>query len=159
MTAPSAIRAAKTTTSGKGGADADATAPAKKSKKKLIIIVVVVLLVAGAGYKFMMPAKKAAPGPPVAGEVISMDAMTVNLADGHFLKLQLALQEIKGKGGATLDTAKAADIAVGVFSNRTIATLSAAGSWDTIKAELMKELEKAYPDELMDVYRKQFVMQ
>jgi flagellar FliL protein len=129
MTAPSAIRAAKTTTSGKGGADADATAPAKKSKKKLIIIVVVVLLVAGAGYKFMMPAKKAAPGPPVAGEVISMDAMTVNLADGHFLKLQLALQEIKGKGGAT------------------------------IKAELMKELEKAYPDELMDVYRKQFVMQ
>ncbi len=157
MTTPTVVRAAKSGSGGKG--NSGATEPAKKSKKKLIIIVVAVLVVGLAGYHFMGPKKAPKPGPPVEGLVISMDATTLNLADGHFLKLQLGLQEIKGKGGAELDTSKAADIAVSEFTNKTVASLSTDAAREAVKADLLKKLQVAYPKELMDVYFKQFVMQ
>jgi flagellar FliL protein len=157
MTAPTVVRAAKSGSGGKGSAAAEV--PAKKSKKKLIIIVVVVLVVVAAAYHFVLAKKPVKAGPPVEGLVVSMDASTLNLADGHFLKLQMALQEIKGKGGAALDTSKAADIAVSTFTNKTVASLATGQARAAVKADLLKQLQKAYPDELMDVYFKQFVMQ
>ena len=167
MSAPTTIRAARSTSparSGGKGTAADATAaveepPAKKkSKKKLIIIAVVVLLVAGGAYHFLVPSKPAKPGPPKPGAVIALDATTLNLTDGHFLKLKLALQTIEGKG-ATLDTSDAADIAISEFTNLSMASLSTDAQRAAIKADLLKKLEAAYPGELMGVYFTVFVMQ
>ena len=56
----------------------------KKSKKKLIIILVAVLVIGGGAYKFLMPKKV---GPPVGGDVVALDANTLNLTGGHYLKI------------------------------------------------------------------------
>jgi flagellar FliL protein len=167
MTAPPTIRAARTPSPAKSGAgakhgastdDAEAPAAKKKSKKKLIIIVVVLLLVAGAAYHFLLPAKPVKPGPPKPGAVVALDDTTLNLTDGHFLKIKIALQEILGKG-ATLDTSDAADIVISEFSNRSMASLTTDAQREAIKADLLKKLEAAYPGELMGVYFTDFVMQ
>ncbi len=137
----------------------------KKSKKKLIIIGVVVLVLLGGGYK-MMAKKPAKVGPPVKGVVVAMEATTLNLTDGHFLKLKLGLQTIEGKVTAaadgttsSLDTSEAADIAVSEFTNRSVASLSTDEARAKVKADLLKKLQKAYPDKLMGVYFIEFVMQ
>jgi flagellar basal body-associated protein FliL len=63
------------------------------SKKKLIIILVAALVVAGGAYKTVLAKpKEKAPEPKVAGTVYVMPKeFLVNLADGRFAKLQVAL--------------------------------------------------------------------
>jgi flagellar basal body-associated protein FliL len=62
-------------------------------KKKLIILVVAVLVIAGGAYKTVLakPAEKA-PEPKVEGTVYVLPKeFLVNLADGRFAKMQVAL--------------------------------------------------------------------
>ena len=63
------------------------------TKKKLIIIVVVALVAAGGAYKFVLAKpKEKAPKPKVHGTVYMLPKeFLVNLADGRFAKLQVAL--------------------------------------------------------------------
>jgi flagellar basal body-associated protein FliL len=73
--------------------------------KKLIIIVVAALVVAGGAYKTVLAKpKEKAPEPKVHGEVYVLPKeFLVNLADGRFAKLQVALvvepAEAAGGGG------------------------------------------------------------
>jgi flagellar FliL protein len=62
-------------------------------KKKLIILVVAVLAIAGGAYKTVMAKpKEKAPEPKVHGTVYVLPKeFLVNLADGRFAKLQVAL--------------------------------------------------------------------
>ena len=62
-------------------------------KKKLIVIVVVALVAAGGAYKTVLAKpKEKAPEPKVHGEVYVLPKeFLVNLADGRFAKLQVAL--------------------------------------------------------------------
>jgi flagellar basal body-associated protein FliL len=63
------------------------------NKKKLIIIVVAALVLAGGAYKTVLAKpKEKAPEPKVAGTVYVMPKeFLVNLADGRYAKLQVAL--------------------------------------------------------------------
>jgi flagellar FliL protein len=139
---------------------AEEAAP-KKSKKMLIIIVAAVVLLGGggAGAYFMFfsgPTKKPA---PVPGKVVAMEAVTLNLADGHFLKLKLALQATAAATEAP-DGSQAVDIAISQFSNMPVAELSSSAAREKQKKILKEKVEKAYPeDEIMDVYFTEFVMQ
>jgi flagellar FliL protein len=89
---------------------------------------------------------------------VALDPITLNLADGHFLKLKLSLQ-------ATLDAAeapdgsKALDIAISEFSNRPLAELASNAARDKAKVELRKKINEAYEGHVMDVYFTEFVMQ
>jgi flagellar basal body-associated protein FliL len=75
------------------------------NKKKLMIIAVVALVLAGGAYKTVLAKpKEKAPEPKVHGEVYVMPKeFLVNLADGRFAKLQVALvvepTEAAGGGG------------------------------------------------------------
>ncbi|GII26157.1 flagellar basal body-associated FliL family protein [Planosporangium mesophilum] len=133
----------------------------KKSKKKMLIIIVaavVVLLGGGAGGYFAFFSGPSAPKAPEPGKVVALEAITLNLADGHFLKLKLSLQ-------ATLDAteepdgSKALDIAISQFSNRPLAELASNEARDKAKAELRKKINEAYEGHVMDVYFTEFVMQ
>jgi flagellar protein FliL len=146
-------------------ADVAAVKP-KKSKKKLIIIVVLVLALVGGGAYMMLGkgGKPAAVLPPEPGTVLKLDAITLNLADGAFLKLGLALQftvegSVSHEGGAALDGSKALDLAIAHLSNRKIVELNSAEARGQAKEELAKAIEKAYHDTVMDVYFTEFVMQ
>lgn len=132
-------------------------ATAKKSKKKLIIIVVAVLVL-GAGGWFMFLKPKGPPPPPAPGAVIKLDAVTLNLSKGHFLKVGLALQATK-TAKEPPEGSKALDIAISTFSDKDPAELSSNEARETIKKELVKQVEKAYEGDVMDVYFTEFVMQ
>jgi flagellar FliL protein len=135
-------------------------APKKKSKQMLIIIVAaVVLLGGGAGGYFAFfagPSQKPAPKP---GKVVALEAITLNLAEGHFLKLKLSLQATTTAAAADPDGSKALDIAISEFSNRPLAELASNAARDKAKAELRKKINKAYEGHVMDVYFTEFVMQ
>ena len=140
-------------------ADTEAAAPKKKSKKMLIIIVAaVVLLGGGAGAYFAFFSGPSKPKPPVPGKVVPLEAVTMNLAEGHFLKLKLSLQAT-AKAAEAPDGSKAMDIAIEQFSNRTVAELSSNAAREQAKAELRKRVNEAYEGDVMDVYFTEFVMQ
>lgn len=65
----------------------------KKSKKKLLIVLpVVVLLVAGVGYKMFLAPKPKPPKLKVEGQVVQLEKeFIVNLEDGHYGKVSVAL--------------------------------------------------------------------
>ncbi|MFF5232029.1 flagellar basal body-associated protein FliL [Dactylosporangium sp. NPDC000521] len=137
----------------------------KKGRKKLIMIIaiVVVLLGGGAGGWFMFkPSSATAEPEPEPGAVVPLDPVTINLADGHFLKLRLSLQATADVTEAP-DGSKALDIAIELYSNRPMAELMSNTERERSKAELREKIEKAYTvnkeKEIMDVYFTSFVIQ
>ena len=140
-------------------AEAGKAAP-KKSKKMLVIVVAAVVLLGGggAGAYFAFFSGPSKPNPPVAGKVVPLDAITMNLAEGHFLKLKISLQAT-ADAKEEPDGSKALDIAIDQLSNRTVAELSSNAARDQAKAELRKKVSEAYEGEVMDVYFTEFVMQ
>lgn len=128
-------------------------------KKLLIILVLVIVLVAGgATYWFVLkPKPGAAPPPPTPGAVVQLDPITINLANGHFLKLGLALQPTAAV--TEVSGAKALDDAITVFSGRTITELSTADGREKAKTQLITMVTKDYDKEVYDVYFTEFVMQ
>jgi flagellar protein FliL len=147
----------------KGGKDAAPT-----SKKKKLMIIGAVLVVAAAAYMFVLKPKPAPSGEPEPGMVVKLDPLTLNLADGRYLKLALALQFTAaasggggghGGGAEEPDGSKALDIAIAQLSNRKIAELNTAQAREAAKAKLLASIEEAYHHEVMDLYFTEFVMQ
>jgi flagellar FliL protein len=137
---------------------------APKSKKKKLMIIGAVLLVAGAAYMFVLKPKPAATGEPEPGMVVKLDPLTLNLEGGHYLKLSMALQfTAAGSAGATVkdapDGSKALDLAIAQLSNRKIAELNTAQAREAAKKTLLTAIEKAYKNDVMDLYFTEFVMQ
>ena len=149
-------------TSSAGGDDAAPTTK-KSSKKKLIIVVVAVLAIAGgAAYFFLFKGKdsaEAAPPPPEKGAVVAIEPVSLNLADGHYLRLGLSLQLTKDAGEETPDTADALDHAIALFSGHTVAEVSDPATRESLKAQLLTELDEAYEGKVMDVYLTNYVTQ
>jgi flagellar FliL protein len=128
------------------------------------MIIGIVALLAGAAYYMlvMKPAAAAsataAPPKPVAGIVVKLDPIYINLAGGHFLKLGVALQGT-AKATKELDGSKALDAAITVFSGKDMAKVADNTTREELKKELSKEVVDLYEDEVMDVYFTEFVMQ
>jgi flagellar FliL protein len=148
----------------------------KKSKKKLIIIGVVLLVLLGAGAfvgKGMLAGPSVATPDPktVAGDVVTLAPITMNLADGRYLKLTLSLQRSKfasppadsvdAAAGAvpSLDGSKALDASIAVLGQRTYAQLLAPGGRAKAEALLSAKVRKLYPDDVLGVYFTEFLMQ
>jgi flagellar FliL protein len=129
------------------------------SKKKLVIIAIVVLLaVGGAGVKLFVLGGSGAPAKPQPGAVLKLDSINVNLADGHYLKIGLALQTTT-KASAEIDGSQALDIAISQLSGRKMADLELPAKRAKAKETLVKAVSEAYDGEIMDVYFTEFVMQ
>jgi len=127
------------------------------------------LLGGGSGSK----AAAATPGAPASttttkpGPIVTLDPITVNIADDRFLKIGLGLQ-LSGKiasvpandsSDPTKGYARALDITISVFGGRSYADLVTSAGREAAKAELVKQLEAAYPDQVEGVYFTDFVMQ
>ena len=142
-----------------GKRDTDQPKGAKKSKKKLIVIVGLVLVVAGAAaWFFLLRAPKSAEvKKPEPGVVVKLDPISINLADGHFLKVGLALQATAV--AHELDGSQALDIAIAELSGREMGELAKAKEREKVKKELVHAIGEAYHHEVMDVYFTEFVMQ
>ncbi len=149
--------------------DAAAETPKKKSSKMLIIIIAAVVLLGGggAGAYFMFFAGDSAEAKEpvlVKGEVITLEnPLTINLADGHYLKLGFALQMTEEATGVELDLAESIDLAIDQYTGKELGELETVKGREKAKGELLEKIEKAYNVEehhyVMGIYFTSFVTQ
>lgn len=144
-----------------------------KGRSKLVPAVVVVLLLAAGGYfvtsgggdDAAAVAGEAVEAPvPVLGEVVALEPVTLNLADGRFLKVGLALQLVEGAAavdaaGVAGFAAPALDEAISVLGARSYAELVAPGGRDAVKQALSERVAARYEGDVLGVYFTEFVMQ
>lgn len=133
-----------------------------KSKRKLLVMLVVIAVVGGAAYWFLLrPSGNAAAAEkpaPVPGAVLVVEPISLNLADGHYLRIGLGLQLTNAVAEAP-DAARALDLAVQLYSGRTVDEVISAEGREALRAELTKSLSEAYEGEVMGVYFTDYVTQ
>jgi flagellar FliL protein len=162
----------------------------KKGKMGIIIPVVVLVLGLGGGGFFFLSAGKSGNAATAEttttlephGPIVRLEPITLNLSDGHILKVGLALQlaaepvdehlaayvaaQGGGHGAVKVDTAsplggleaKALDIAIAHLGNLTYDELSKPNGRTHAKEELAKEIAHTYHEDIHDVYFTNFVM-
>jgi flagellar FliL protein len=130
------------------------------------VIALVVLGGGGAGAFFVLTgdSAEAKAKEPVKGAVVTMDnALTINLADGHYLKLGFALQATEEAGEEEIDLSEAIDLAIDEYTGMEVGELETEKGREAAKQELLEKIEKVYNVEdkhiIMDIYFTQFVTQ
>ena len=143
----------------------EAAAPAGK-KKKIIMLAPVLLVLVAAWYFMMGPGAGAKAEEPEAahavelGEVVPLDPITMNLADGRLLKVGLALQlPLEPASEHEVNGSVALDEAIAFLGNHTYAQLAAPAERQKAKAELSHRVAKRYHEDVLEVYFTEFVMQ
>jgi len=153
----------------------------KKGVKRLLPAAVICIVMLGGGY-FLGGKMSGAAAPPVAeasaeaevepeekpelGHLETLDALNVNLADGHFLRVAVALEIGEHEGGdghgkdeAEFPTAPAADIVLTTFSGRSMPELATHEGREAARQELFTAVEEKYGDKIVSLYFTEFVMQ
>ena len=137
-------------------------------KSNLVPAIVLALGILGGGY-FMGSGGSADAGentpttePVALGEIATMEAINVNLADGHFLRVGLALQLIEGVEKSEFEkgeTAKANDLLISNLGGRSMTELASADGRELIKTHLKEQMKEVYEGDVVDVFFTDFVMQ
>ena len=167
-------------------ADADDDTAEKKSGKGKIKIIVLVLCIALAGAAYVLGTRSAAPasgadtGPtttttiPLIGgchtkpdvgapaHVINLSETSINLVDGHYLRVAVSLglcADVVLAAPADFMGAPAQDIVVSTLSGSTMVDLATSGGRDTAKKALTEQISAAYPGVVYEVFFVEFVMQ
>lgn len=134
-------------------------------KKKLLLIVLPVLALVAGWYFLMGPGAGSADAEaevkkPEAGEVLSLEPITMNLADGRLLKVGLALQVVaEPSSGHGVTGAVALDEAIAYLGGRTYDQLVQPAARQAAKDELSKRVAERYHHDVIEVYFTEFVMQ
>ena len=140
-------------------AEGEETAEKSGGKKKKLLLVLVLLLVAGgAAYWFVLKPEHAGPAKPDPGVVVPLEAIQINLAADHYLKIGLALQASKD-AGEEVDGSKALDDTIALFSGQNMQDLARRDYREKLKKELEKRLDKDYEGKVIGVYFTDFVTQ
>lgn len=164
-------------------AESEGATPQGKKKKMIIVAALGAVLLLGGGvggtYMLVKPASAATETAPAEevlepGEVVALDPISVNLTNGNYLKVGLALQtvldESAGEGSSAPDGSKALDLTIKEFSGKAMADLSNPEIRQALQDELQNKIIEAYTKEpakegdpakktIMGIYLTQFVMQ
>jgi len=136
----------------------DVEAEKAGGRKKKVLILLLVLVLAGVATWWFMLRPASAEEAPHPGEVVKLEAIQVNLTDGHYLRIGIALQatdEVKEE----LDGSKALDATIELFTGQSQEQLARKPYRDGLKQKLEHRLEEAYEGEVMQVYFTDFVTQ
>jgi flagellar FliL protein len=140
----------------------------KKGKMKIVLPLIVVLIGAGGYYHFVYAKKKPVTATGAAavtalpkGPILTLTPTTINLSDGHFLEVGLALQLASAKDMTvvTNDQALALNDAIETLSAKTMAMLDTTAGRKAAQVTLTKELAKTFDNKITAVYFTDFVMQ
>lgn len=142
----------------------------KKKRKLLVVVLALVVVISAAGaYEFVLPGKKPAASAsktavkPAAkpGPLVATDAVTVNLAGGHYLRVSLGLQfTAKVSKAAPPDPSAALDQTISFFTGQSADGLETQAGLTAAKAALTTRIAGAYPkDPLLEVLFTSFVVQ
>ena len=138
-------------------------------RKKLFVMLAVLLVAVGAGAYFFLFAGsgEAAAEEPVAGAVVPLEPVTVNLAGGGYLKIGISLQTTEaaagdGHGGGGVDGSEALDLIISTYSQAQPADVT--GAREALKESLEHQIVEAYTDEegaelVMGIYFTEYVTQ
>ncbi len=138
----------------------EATTKGGRKKLVLVAVLVVALVAAGAWWFLLKPSggeEEAAPE-PVPGDVVALEAISVNLADGHYLRVGIALQATADAAHAP-EGSHALNLLIDTFTGRTVEELATTETRAALQEELAHQVEEAYHHEVMDVYFTEFVTQ
>jgi flagellar FliL protein len=149
---------------------ADTQAPAaKKGGKKKLVIIVVVLVLAGVAAKMTVlkkPPAETAGGTTTTlagGELVPVEAMSVNLADGHYLKVGVAIELVEGEQAKEFEksgeTNKIRDLIISAASTRGAEELATPEGKAAFKEELDHGAAELYEESYHGIYLTDFVMQ
>ena len=151
----------KTTTAAAPEVASGAKGSSPDRKKPLLVLVGVLVL--AAGWYFLLGPGAGATEPEakevVAGEVLALEPITMNLADGRLLKLGLALQLVAEPAEAELSGSVALDEAISFLGEHTYNQLAAPAARDKAKGELSQRVADRYHGDVLEVYFTEFVMQ
>jgi flagellar FliL protein len=131
------------------------------SKRKLLLIAGPVVLALLAAWFFLLgpgsgpSSAQAAVKKP--GEVLALEPITMNLADGRLLKVGLALQ--LPEGAHEISGSVALDEAISFLGAHSYAQLAPPAARQKAKQELSHRVAERYHGEVMEVYFTEFVMQ
>jgi flagellar FliL protein len=142
--------------------------PAKKRSNLVPAIVIAVGLVVG-GF-LMKPSAPPAEGEAakeeeevVPGEMATIEPITLNLADGHYLRLGVGIELVEGvpakeflEGG---DADRFKDLMISEVGDMTIEQVSTTEGRTALKATLRHGAEKLYEDEFVEIYLTEAVVQ
>ncbi len=143
-----------------GAAPAPAPAP-RKTRRAVLVAIAAVLVLGAAAWFLLRPAEsaEAAPEPEVElGAVQTVEPVSINLADGRYLRLGLGLQ-LTLEVEEDVDPSKALDRAIALFSQRPVSEISTPEGREALKSELAAQLEEAYEGEVVAVYFTNYVYQ
>jgi flagellar FliL protein len=156
----------------KKASDTDEEETEGGSKKRTLLIGAAVVALAAGGYLFTSgggsadaAAGESAEAPAlVPGAVVALEPITLNLADGRFLKVGIALQLVEGVAApapAEVEgfAAPALDEAISLLGSLSYPDLVAPGGRDAAKASLSERIGARYEGDVMDLYFTELVMQ
>jgi flagellar protein FliL len=135
----------------------------KGSRKKLLLIgLVLILAAAGAAYFLLFSGSAEAETEPVAGDVLVLEPIAVNLAGGGYLKIGVTLQFTEegtagGHGGSGPDGSKATDLIISTFSQAAPADVT--GAREALKVALEQRIIEAYHGDVMAIFYNEYVTQ
>lgn len=140
---------------------------AKGGKSNLVPAIVLAVGIAAGGYFMGGSGEPAASGETTAttqpaGEIVTMDPISVNLADGHFLKVGLGVQLSESANVEEFPKgpmAKVKDLLIDELAGGDMATLATKDGKEKVKDELTKRAEKEFEGEVLGFYFTDFVMQ
>jgi flagellar FliL protein len=142
--------------------------PKKKSPVKLIVLLAVGVIggiafakVTGGGSANAGPTTTAKPEP---GEVAKVEAININLADGHYLRIAYGVQlsktvTVKAEAWAKSESSKMSDIIISEFSGKKLEELSTKEGREKAMHDVVEEASEKLEGEVIDVYLDEFVMQ
>ena len=135
--------------------EAQAEEAGPRRGKKVLVLLVAVLVVAAATWWFLL--RPSGPEEPKPGAMLPLESTQINLADGHYLKVGIALQLVEG--ATEVDGSKALDATIELFSGQDVDDISQAPTRKALKRKLGAELEERYDGDVMGVYFTEFVTQ
>ena len=165
--------------SSENAAPAAEAAPAKSGGLLRTVVIVFLLIgIAGIGYVIggrggAAPAATASGSDAAAdkeaekeaekkGPVVEMEAININLAEGHYLRIAVALglsPDVKLGEPEEFDKAAASDVVLGTFSGLNMADLTSTEGREQAREAVLNALEPHYGEEVVHVYFTEFVMQ
>lgn len=132
-------------------------APAKKGGAAKILALLIVLGAVAAAYYFFFMKPAAAEEEPVKGEVITLESVQVNLAEGHYLKVGVALQ--MEEGAEETEGAEAIDAIIDTFSGARMEDVLKPGGREDAREVLLTKISEVYEGHVLDVFYTDYVAQ
>lgn len=130
--------------------------PAAPRRRKVIVLIVVLLIVGAASWFYLRPAGAEEAAKP--GEVVKLEPIQLNLAEGRYLRIGIAIQGVADAYEAP-EGSKALDATIELFSGRKMEDLAQPVQRQVLKDKLRSELLERYHGEVIEVYFTDFVTQ